>query len=336
MSKRKLSKQQQSRIAQNQQSRQTQKSPPNESPESNQLGPECSGLVISHFGQQLEVESTSETNIGQLYRCYQRSNLPRLVTGDNVIWQQDGPNSGVIVALDSRQNVLSRPNSLGELKPIASNIDLVMAVIAPVPEPFMNMVDRYLVAIECLKLQPILVVNKLDLINPQNRANIDNMISIYEKIGYPVFQVSAQDGAGIDSLMQALKSRTGVFVGQSGVGKSSLINALGAEFRAETGALSVGKEKGTHTTTTSRLFHLKDCNLIDSPGIRDFSLWHIDDQQLFDGFIEFAKFTGQCKFRDCSHQSEPGCALLAAAEKGEIFSDRLESYLHIKQSLASR
>ncbi len=336
MSKRKLSKQQKSRIAQNQQSRQSQPSDPGANPPSGQLGPESSGLVISHFGQQLEVEPTSLETTDRLFRCYQRANLPSLVTGDRVIWQQDGPDSGVIVALDSRQNVLSRPNSQGELKPIASNIDLVMVVIAPVPEPFANLVDRYLVAIESLELQPIVLANKLDLIDSQNDTKIVSMLSMYKKIGYEVLQVSALDGSGIDALARVLKSRTGVFVGQSGVGKSSLINALGAEARAETGALSTGKEKGTHTTTTAKLFHLKDCNLIDSPGIRDFSLWHISGDQLFNGFIEFAKFAGQCKFRDCSHQSEPGCVLQEAVEQGEIIADRLESYLHIKQTLASR
>lgn len=338
MSKRRLSKQQKDRIAENQRKELTQKSAELSSSE-HSAEQNCNGRVISHFGQQLEIESLLPQQQGRIVRCHQRANLPKLVTGDLVVWEEDGSDTGIIVAAGERQNLFARPSSAsgsaraGDLKPIAANIDLVLVIFSVLPEPFMNLIDRYLVAIECLGLQPQLVLNKVDLLENTDSSDLDSMLSIYQAIGYNTLRVSAVQGQGMAELEQSLAGKTAVLVGQSGVGKSSLINKLGLHDMALVGELSQGKSKGTHTTTTARLFHLASFDLIDSPGIRKFGLGHIDQQQLIDGFIELRALSGQCKFRDCAHQSEPECAIRDAVARGEVHQRRLDSYFQILKSM---
>jgi ribosome biogenesis GTPase / thiamine phosphate phosphatase len=310
-----------------------------------ELGAEQSGLVICHYGQHLDIESLEDDTEGEVFRCHQRSNLPALVTGDRVVWQAAGPGTGVVVALQERRSVLSRPSSHRDQRPVAANVDLMVIVIAPLPQPFGNLIDRYLVAAENLGLQAMLLLNKTDMLDPVRDAYIDPLLTLYRDIGYEVIRASSRETSGTDSLLQSLADRTAVFVGQSGVGKSSLINALrgvsaddedveGIEPAAAVGALSTGHEKGTHTTTATRLYHLPGSgDLIDSPGIREFGLWHMDPRDLISGFVEFLPFVGRCKFRDCQHQHEPGCALLEARDQGQISAERLSSYFHILSTL---
>lgn len=330
MSKRRLSQRQQLRIVEKQQRElgSTGNASDTATPASR-----CNGRVVSHFGQQLDVEPLPYESTRPTVRCFQRANLPPLVTGDLVVWEAEETGGGVIVAVAARKSEFGRPAFGGQFKPMAANIDKVVVVIAPLPEPFMNLIDRYLVAIETLGLTSVLVANKWDLATEVARLNLDSMLSEYGHIGYEVHRVSAQEGSGLDSLQQSLHGQVTVLVGQSGVGKSSLINRLGDGDVALVGAMSTAMAKGTHTTTTARLFHLGAFDLVDSPGIREFSLGHISQDQLFAGFREFQPYTGQCKFRDCGHQSEPGCAIRAAAEAGAISRQRLQSYLHILQTL---
>ena len=201
--------------------------------------------------------------------------------------------------------------------------------------PLAGLIDRYLVAIETLGLQPMLILNKSDLKSQcEDPYRLEAMLEIYRGLDYPVLEVSATTGEGLDTLGESLQGVTTVLVGQSGVGKSSLVNGLGVdEALAAVGGLSTVHDKGMHTTTTSRLFHLAGFDLIDSPGIREFGLGHISPQQVFDGFVELRALAGQCKFRDCAHQGEPDCALQAAVEAGDIHEDRLYSYFQILDSL---
>lgn len=298
------------------------------------LGPETPGLVVCHYGQQLDIESLAPGSDVTLYRCHQRSNLPPLVTGDRVTWQQEAGQSGVVVALEQRDSELVRPGPRGVLRPVASNIDRVLIVIAPSPAPHANLIDRYLVAVETLDLAPAIVLNKADAV--QDRSELDALLRIYRDIGYPLFETSCHTGAGIELLRSWLKQHTAVLVGQSGVGKSSLINVLrehaglDAADAAIVGALSTSHEKGTHTTTATRLYHLPGGgDLIDSPGIREFSLWPLEPAELMRAFVEFRPLLGECRFRDCRHVHEPGCAILAAVENGSIHPQRLDSYHHI-------
>lgn len=332
MTKRRLNQHQQRRIADQQLSH---------DPES---GISMDGLIVCHYGQQLDVESFDPAHHGKIFRCFQRSNLPALVTGDKVLWQLDSDNNtdnrGVIIAQQTRHSVMSRPNNRGELRAIAANVDCVVVVIAARPEPFGNLIDRYLVAIEHLDLRPLILLNKADLLG--ENSTVETMLQRYRRIGYETLQVSSHTGAGMDALKEALSAQTAVFVGQSGVGKSSLINTLRGlsddeEESANVGDLSLAHAKGTHTTTATRLYHLPGSgDLIDSPGIREFGLWHIGAEALMAGFREFRSLAGQCRFRDCRHQREPDCALRMAVTRGDIDPARLESYHNILASLEQR
>lgn len=301
-----------------------------ESLDGSDLAAEQEGLVIAHYGTQVAVESRA----GTVRRCHIRANIDGLVTGDRVVWCEGEP-TGVVVAQLPRDNALSRPDPHGKLKPVAANIDQILVVIAPYPEPHAKLIDRYLVAAEVVGIEPVIVLNKTDLLagDSELAARMDALLAIYPTLGYRILRTSSRAG-GLEELHAALRERTSVFVGQSGVGKSSLVNALLPEADLRVGALSENRQKGTHTTTTAQLFHL-DCggSLIDSPGIREFGLWHMDRIEVERGFREFRALLGQCRFRDCRHEGEPGCAVLEALERGAISPARLESYRHIVATL---
>ncbi|MBD1551806.1 small ribosomal subunit biogenesis GTPase RsgA [Pseudomonas typographi] len=302
--------------------------------EGGDLGPEQNGLVIAHFGVQVEVEGLGGDHDGQVARCHLRANLPTLVTGDHVVWRAGNQGDGVIVAQLPRRSELCRPDSRGQLKPVAGNVDQIVIVFAPAPEPHANLIDRYLVAAEHAGIQPLLLLNKADILDEQNGPALHALLQVYRDLGYPLLEVSAHQGNGMQHLQEQLKGHTSVFVGQSGVGKSSLVNGLLPGVGTRVGALSQWSGQGTHTTTTARLFHFPGGgNLIDSPGIREFGLVHVSRDDVEAGFIEFAGLLGHCRFRDCKHDREPGCALLEALAAGRIHPQRMHSYRSIIASL---
>jgi len=302
--------------------------------EGGELGAEQVGLVIAHFGVQVEVEAQDGDDAGQVFRCHLRANLPTLVTGDRVVWRPGNQGIGVIVAQLPRHSELCRPDMRGQLKPVAANVDQIIVVFAPIPEPHANLIDRYLIAAEHAGIAPLLLLNKADLIDEGNRAALESLLGVYRQLDYPLLEVSAHDGAGMSALRERLDGRISVFVGQSGVGKSSLVNSLLPDVDTRVGALSEQTGKGTHTTTTARLFHFPGGgDLIDSPGIREFGLGHVSRADVEAGFIEFRDLLGTCHFRDCRHDREPGCALLKALDDGRIQPQRMASYRHILSSL---
>ncbi|MFB2703326.1 small ribosomal subunit biogenesis GTPase RsgA [Marinobacter shengliensis] len=343
MAKRKLNKRQQWRIEKIQKER-TERLNRKEKAveaqaEAGELGPEQEGLVIAHYGQQLDIEALEGDDTGRVFRCFVRANIDNLVTGDRVVWRPGKSETGVIVARCERNNLLQRPDNFGALKPVAANIDHIILVIAPEPEPHDNLIDRYLVASESSDIPAVILLNKTDLITDQNRGHIDALLGRYEALGYQVARTSATACAGqpAPEVEALVRDQTSVFVGQSGVGKSSIIQTLLPDELLRVGAVSESTGKGVHTTTTAKLFHLPGGgDLIDSPGIREFGLWHMTPQEVEYGFREIRPLIGLCKFRNCRHMGDPGCALDAAAEAGTVSRERLKSFHRILQDMAEQ
>lgn len=342
MSGRKLTRQQQWRIDKVQQERNERAQRKDNRLDEGQLGDSQPGLVTAHFGRQVEVEALEGELLGQRRRCHVRANVDSLVTGDKVSWRPHllPDESGVVESRHDRHSLLARPDMRGVMKAIAANVDQLLLVIAPEPEPHANLIDRYLVAAEHTGISPLLVINKWDLmedasLNAALQQRVEQLLTTYRELGYQVLTSSTcRQQEDLQQLQNHLKDRISVFVGQSGVGKSSLINLLLPGVDLRVGSLSEDTRKGRHTTTTARLFHFPvGGQLIDSPGIREFSLGFLQPHEVAQGFREFRPFLGHCRFRDCCHQQDPGCALREAVEQGQIAASRFSSYHHIVRSL---
>lgn len=291
------------------------------------LGPAQTGLVIANHGQTLIVEAGN----GQLQRCAARQNLGRLACGDRVVWQASSTGDGVVVAVDERRSLLTRPDYNGQPRPVAANLDAVAVVLAPMPEPSEYLIDRYLIAIAAIDVQGLLVLNKLDLLGASALVALTGRLEPYRRIGYPLLLTSSHTAHGLDELRDWLRGRVSLLVGQSGVGKSSLIKSLLPDREIRIQAVSQVTGHGTHTTSGSTLYHLPDGgDLIDTPGVRSFELGEISPSDLDRGFTDVAPYLGRCRFSDCRHETEPDCALRAAVECGEIAPRRLDSYRQLR------
>ncbi|MCX0501578.1 small ribosomal subunit biogenesis GTPase RsgA [Erwinia billingiae] len=336
MSKNKLSKGQQRRVSANHDRRLKRADKPE--PDDSLFGDARDGVVISRFGMHADVEDAD----GSVHRCNIRRTIRSLVTGDRVLWRPGVEGSatvkGIVEAVHERTSVLTRPDFYDGVKPIAANLNQIVIVSAILPELSLNIIDRYLIASETLDVEPLLVLNKIDLLDDAGRKFVDKQMEIYRRIGYRVLMVSSHQKNGLEELQAALIGRISIFAGQSGVGKSSLLNTLlGLELGANeilTNDVSDVSGLGQHTTTASRLYHFpQGGDVIDSPGVREFGLWHLEPEQITRGFVEFREFLGHCKFRDCKHDNDPGCALREAVENGKIDAARFESYHRILDSM---
>ena len=278
---------------------------------------------------------------GTEYRCAVRRLLKSLSTdqrhvvtaGDVVFFRPEGTNQGIIQAVQERHGVLCR-TSKGRRHIIVSNIDIVL-IIASAGEPDLkpHLIDRFLVTAEQASLEPVIVINKVDLVDP---AELQPVIGVYAQMGYRTMMLSAKRGWGVDSLRSVIRGRQSVVAGQSGVGKSSLLNAIqdGLALRVQT--VSQENMKGRHTTTTAELLPLVEGGyLVDTPGIRQLELWDVSPAEVSGLFRDIRPYVSQCRFPDCTHIHEVGCAVLDAVADGRIDPRRYNSYVHLIEDPAA-
>ena len=280
--------------------------------------PEQTGLVITRYGQRVLIESED----GVLFQCTGRQNIDLSVAGDQVVFQEVGENEGVVTALFERESELKRNN-----KVIASNVDALYLVVSTEPSYQFDLIDRYLIMAENANLPIHIIVNKIEL---GDMAQIKSDFSVYESIGYDVDYISVKKAINIDKIKQRLSDNTNIFLGQSGVGKSSLINVLIPDLNLRINEISNKSKLGKHTTTNTTLYHIPSGgDLIDSPGVREFQLDNLTKDEILNGFREFKPYLGKCRFRNCAHLNEPNCAIKDAVDNKHISNERYINYLKI-------
>lgn len=285
------------------------------------------GLVTASYGRHYRVESGDI-----LYECVTRGRQSDVACGDKVKFKLTSPDQGVIETVMPRTSLLYR-SVAHRSKLIAANVDLAVIVVAPIPSYYDLLVNRCLIGAEAAGIKAVICLNKSDLGEPADLAY--QQLSSYSALGYPVVRVSALHDA--IALLPHLHGKTSVFVGQSGMGKSSLINALIPAAGSVTGGISVALDSGKHTTTSAKMYRLDAASrLIDSPGMQAFGLNHVNADELDQLFIEFRPYIGQCRFSNCKHTHEPGCAVLAAHQAGKISDARLAAYQDILKSLIGK
>lgn len=236
-----------------------------------------------------------------------------------------------IKKINKRFNSFCRSDKRGRKQHIAANVDQIMVVVAIKPEPTRDILNRYLVVAENEGITPLLVFNKSDL----DPLFFVNTINQYEQLGYQCFKTQKSDPETITELKSQLTNKTTILAGQSGVGKSSLTQLMMPSLNLKTGKLSDKTGKGAHTTSVTQMYHDIDlnANIIDSPGVWEYGLWQMEATEIASGFIDFDDYLGQCKFSNCTHIHEPGCAIMNAVKQGQIKTNRYESYLRIVDSM---
>ncbi len=293
------------------------------------LGPQAGRVVVRH-GANLAVEDPH----GQVHHCLARRHIGHPVCGDQVVWQATADGQGVVTAIQPRGMVLSRPDYSGRDKPLAANLTRLVVLIAPEPDPSGYLVDQYLAAAELIGVQALIVANKMDLLDTLGEAAFRARFAHYPAIGYETLWTSLRRPATLVALIAALAGETSILVGQSGVGKSSLVNTLLPDLEVQIGRLSRATGLGRHTTSAATCYRLiGGGSLIDSPGVRSFRLGAIDRETLQRGFREFSPHLGHCRFHDCRHDREPGCAIRAAVDAGQIAPERLANFHHLAAGL---
>ena len=229
--------------------------------------------------------------------------------------------------IEPRHGVLCRETH-GRQHIIATNVDQVL-IVASAAEPHLkpNLIDRMLVAAEHSRIRPVICINKIDLVNP---ADLEPLVGVYAQMGYRVLLVSSITGLGVGRVQRLLKDRASAIAGQSGVGKSSLLNAVQPSLRLAVAPVSVETEKGKHTTTTARLIPLEFGGyVVDTPGVRQFQLWDIVPEEVVNYYRDLRVFVSNCKFPDCTHTHEADCAIKNAVADGRLDDRRYESYLQL-------
>ena len=281
------------------------------------------GVVLASYGRGVLVQASGAAAAAGALRCSLEGRKQRIVCGDRVNWIYHSANDGASIAsIEPRRNLIERIDARGRAEPVAANMDRLAIVVAPEPTADWFLVDRYWAAAQLKDIATLLIVNKADL----GFAAIDAEIAIYRKLGLPCVEIAAHDGTGLAALRQSLAAGATMLVGQSGVGKSSIVNALVPEAAAQTSELTRDAE-GRHTTTTARWYRLDAlAAIVDAPGVRDFAPPASLVRAAERGFIEIHASSVHCRFNDCRHMEEPGCAVRTAVAAGGIAARRYESY----------
>ncbi len=284
------------------------------------------GLVVAAFGRHFDVDIGN----GERLACVARGKKGGIACGDQVALRATGAGQAVIEDILPRQTLLFRADA-HRTKLIAANVTQAVVVVAAQPTFYPDLLDRCLIAADAAGVRTLIVLNKCDLEDLTEHAA--QALSLYERLGYDLLKVSAH--RSIDALRPRLEGHTSILVGQSGMGKSSILNALLPDAGAAIGEISEALDTGRHTTTATRLHPLDpESRIIDSPGLQEFGLSALEPPEIARSFPEFRPHLDRCRFRNCGHRSEPGCAVLEATRLGTIDPRRLASYHRIVASLA--
>jgi len=282
-----------------------------------------SGVVLASYGRGVLVQS-GETTL----HCGLKGRKQRVVCGDTVSWSSTASDGGPTVeSVEPRRNLVERIDARGRAEPVAANVDRLAIVLAPQPAPDWFLCDRYWAGARLKDIDAALIVNKSDM----KAGDIQGELSTYRDLGLDCLEVSASTLQGFAQLRSLFEAGATLLVGQSGVGKSSLVNALAPAAAAQTAELTRDAE-GRHTTTTARRYRLSaDSCIIDAPGVRDFAPPASLVRAAERGFVEILARSAACKFNDCRHMEEPGCAVRAAVQEGSIAARRYESYRRLRR-----
>lgn len=282
------------------------------------------GLVVAAYGKRYGVELVDGSQIS----CVTRGKKNDLACGDRVEVKMTDTHEGVVEKLHPRSSLLFRSNAY-KTKTLASNVTQVIIVLATTPSFYEALLNRCLIAAEAANIKALIVLNKCDL---ADNTEAMKLLSVYQSLGYEVQPLSAKND--ITPLKQWLKNQTSVLVGQSGMGKSTIVNALLPDSAVRTQEVSTVLDSGKHTTTAAHLYHLdSDSDLIDSPGLQEFGLNHLNIEELEHAFIEFRPFLGKCRFNNCKHLHEPDCAVISAVENSKVSPVRLAFYQAMTQEI---
>ncbi len=293
-------------------------------------------LVLKSTGKNFIVRTINEKTIacnicGKLRLSYSKSTNP-VVVGDWVEIEDNGSTGNITFVKERRNYIVRRSVNLSRQNHvIAANLDQTCLIITIVrPETNTEFIDRYLCTAQAYKIPTVLVFNKIDIYNEKHLELLNKLKTIYNKIGYKCINVSAKTNEGIENFRQLLNKKTSLIFGNSGVGKSSLINCIEPDYNLKVAEISEYHLKGKHTTTFSEMFELSNGGfIIDTPGIKGFGLINIKNEELFHYFPEMFKLTQNCQYYNCTHTHEPNCAVKNAVISGEVAESRYHSYLNI-------